>query len=90
MKSRTTRRALCLLTALSMSHLAILGHDARGARPASAVEHHLAVATAEEVVGGQAIDWVVCAVAGVGALFFPWMGLVGGPACYSAVVRTWG
>ncbi len=90
MKSRMNRPILGVLAALSVSHTAVIGYDTRGPDPSSVAENHFRVASAEDIVGGQAIDWVVCAVAGVGAVFFPFMGLISGPACFSAVVRTWG
>ena len=89
MKSRN-RRMLCLAVALTMSHVAITGYSKPGHDQDVLAQSQLTVTSAEEVAGGQAIDWVVCAVAGIGATFFPFMNLVAGPACFSAVVRTWG
>lgn len=89
MKSRN-HKLLCLAAVLSMSQVAIVGHGNPDNNPDVSAQSPFTVASAEEIVGGQAIDWVVCAVAGIGATFFPFMHLVAGPACFSAVVRTWG
>ena len=84
------RRLLCLAATLSMLQVAVVGHDTRSHDMDLPAQSHSGVVSAEQIVGGQAIDWVVCAVAGIGATFFPFMHLVAGPACFSAVVRTWG
>lgn len=84
------RKLLSLAVALSMLHIAVLGHNTQRHETRLSAQSHSEVEYVEEIVGSQGIDWVVCAVAGIGSVFFPLMNLVAGPACFSAVVRTWG
>ena len=90
MTSRLNRRVLCLVAALSLSNALYLGHEMQGTGTGAPAAYQAETRTGPDVVGGQGIDWVTCVVSGVGAHFFPFMGVFAAMSCYSAVVRTWG
>lgn len=90
MTSRLNRRVLCLVTALSLTSALYLGSSMQGQGTSAPVEYQAETRPGPDVLGGQAIDWVMCVVSGAGAYFFPFMGIFAATSCYSAVVRTWG
>ena len=90
MTSTLNRRVLCLVTALSLSSALYLGHDMQRQGMTVPVGYQAETRIGPDVVGGQAIDWVMCVISGVGTYFFPFMGVFAATSCYSAVVRTWG
>ncbi len=89
MKSRS-HKALLVALVLAMSHVGMAGHGQAPGNPNAFAQTPATVVGAEQVVGGQAIDWVTCTVASIGSIFMPLMGIFAFPICYSAVVRTWG
>ena len=90
MTSRYSRGVLCLVTALSLSNALYLGYGPAGPGASAPVEYQAETRTGTDVLGGQAVDWATCAVSGVVAYLFPFIGMIAAASCISAVLQTWG
>lgn len=90
MTSRINRGVLCLITALSLSNALYLGHNIQSRGTSAPIVYQAETRFDRDIIGGQAIDWVMCVVSGAGAYFFPFMGVFAATSCSLAVVKTWG
>ena len=90
MTSRYSRGVLCLVTALSLSNALYLGYGPPVPGASAPVEYQAETRFGTDVLRGQAVNWVTCVVSGVAAYIFPFIGVIAGASCASAVLQTWG